>query len=100
MISLIFQSTKRHLSKRLENLDWKLEEQKEISELIANNVRTIFFHFEVFMSGRIMYQHIFSIIFPFFSAITIRSLLSKLKTAKCNLILLMEPANFKTLACC
>lgn len=32
------QSTKRHLSKRLENLDWKLEEQKEISESISNHV--------------------------------------------------------------
>nr|GMD01553.1 hypothetical protein F511_15699 [Ipomoea batatas] len=31
-------STKRHLSKRLENLDWKLDEQKETSKLIANDV--------------------------------------------------------------
>ncbi|KAK0589417.1 hypothetical protein LWI29_014076 [Acer saccharum] len=32
-------STKRHLSKRLENLDWKVEEQMETSKLIANDVR-------------------------------------------------------------
>ncbi|XP_051145613.1 uncharacterized protein LOC127261341 isoform X2 [Andrographis paniculata] len=31
-------STKRHLSKRLENLDWKVEEQREISKLISNDV--------------------------------------------------------------
>ncbi|KAK9285174.1 hypothetical protein L1049_024360 [Liquidambar formosana] len=31
-------STKRHLTKKLENLDWKLDEQKEISKLIANDV--------------------------------------------------------------
>ncbi|GAB2274960.1 hypothetical protein Dimus_009729 [Dionaea muscipula] len=30
--------TKRNLIKRLENLDWKLEEQKEMTELIANDV--------------------------------------------------------------
>lgn len=30
--------TKRHLSKRLESLDWKVEEQHETSKLIANNV--------------------------------------------------------------
>ncbi|KAI3804917.1 hypothetical protein L1987_26798 [Smallanthus sonchifolius] len=34
-------STKRHLSKRLENLDWKLEEQKEISKLIADDVNDV-----------------------------------------------------------
>lgn len=34
-------STKRHLSKRLENLDWKLEEQKETSKLIANDVHEV-----------------------------------------------------------
>ncbi|XP_024023363.1 uncharacterized protein LOC21387551 [Morus notabilis] len=31
-------STKRNLSKRLENLDWKMEEQKETTHLIANDV--------------------------------------------------------------
>lgn len=35
---LKLQSTKRHLSKRLENLDWKVDEQKEISKLIADDV--------------------------------------------------------------
>ncbi|XP_058210554.1 uncharacterized protein LOC131322961 [Rhododendron vialii] len=30
--------TKRHLTKKLENLDWKLDEQKEISKLITNDV--------------------------------------------------------------
>ncbi|CAL8139173.1 unnamed protein product [Prunus armeniaca] len=34
-------STKRHLTKKLENLDWKMEEQKEISELIANDVNEV-----------------------------------------------------------
>ncbi|KAL8195388.1 hypothetical protein R6Q57_025791 [Mikania cordata] len=34
-------STKRLLSKRLENLDWKLEEQKEISKLIADDVNDV-----------------------------------------------------------
>lgn len=34
-------STKRHLSKRLENLDWKIDEQKEISNLIANDVHDV-----------------------------------------------------------
>ncbi|KAJ0801432.1 hypothetical protein HanPI659440_Chr03g0117181 [Helianthus annuus] len=34
-------STKRHLSKRLENLDWKLDEQKEISKLIADDVNDV-----------------------------------------------------------
>nr|GLL27556.1 uncharacterized protein LOC109148217 [Ipomoea trifida] len=34
-------STKRHLSKRLENLDWKLDEQKETSKLIANDVTEV-----------------------------------------------------------
>ncbi|KAI7744967.1 hypothetical protein M8C21_006464 [Ambrosia artemisiifolia] len=34
-------STKRHLSKRLENLDWKLDEQKEISNLIADDVNDV-----------------------------------------------------------
>ncbi|CAH1444751.1 unnamed protein product [Lactuca virosa] len=34
-------STKRHLSKRLENLDWKLDEQKEISTLISNDVNDV-----------------------------------------------------------
>ncbi|XP_052177998.1 uncharacterized protein LOC127791879 [Diospyros lotus] len=31
-------STRRHLTKGLENLDWKLDEQKETSKLIANDV--------------------------------------------------------------
>ncbi|KAK9049904.1 hypothetical protein SSX86_005725 [Deinandra increscens subsp. villosa] len=34
-------STRRHLSKRLENLDWKLDEQKEISNLIADDVNDV-----------------------------------------------------------
>jgi hypothetical protein len=34
-------STKRHLSKRLETLDWKMDEQKEISNFIANDVREV-----------------------------------------------------------
>ncbi|KAK6918793.1 protein of unknown function DUF1664 [Dillenia turbinata] len=34
-------STKRHLSKRLESLDWKLDEQKEISNQIANEVSDV-----------------------------------------------------------
>ncbi|CAN6571496.1 unnamed protein product [Malus baccata var. baccata] len=33
--------TKRHLSKKLENLDWKVEEQKEITQLIANDVNEV-----------------------------------------------------------
>lgn len=36
------QSTKRHLTKKLENLDWKLDEQTEISKLIATDVSDIF----------------------------------------------------------
>ncbi|XP_071723811.1 uncharacterized protein [Rutidosis leptorrhynchoides] len=31
-------STKKHLAKRLESLDWKLEEQKETTRLISNDV--------------------------------------------------------------
>lgn len=34
-------TTKRHLSKRLETLDWKLEEQKEISGQILNDVTDV-----------------------------------------------------------
>ncbi|KAI3684781.1 hypothetical protein L6452_34007 [Arctium lappa] len=34
-------STKRHLSKRLETLDWKLDEQKEMSKLIADDVNDV-----------------------------------------------------------
>ncbi|WMV44079.1 hypothetical protein MTR67_037464 [Solanum verrucosum] len=34
-------STRRHLTKRLENLDWKLDEQIEISNLITNDVRDV-----------------------------------------------------------
>ncbi|KAK4847198.1 hypothetical protein QYF36_026889 [Acer negundo] len=37
-VSEALSSTKRHLSKRLENLDWKVEEQMETSKLIANDV--------------------------------------------------------------
>ncbi|XP_021273724.1 uncharacterized protein LOC110408911 isoform X1 [Herrania umbratica] len=37
-VSQTLNSTKRHLTKRLESLDWKLEEQKETSQLITNNV--------------------------------------------------------------
>ncbi|XP_062152364.1 uncharacterized protein LOC133860771 [Alnus glutinosa] len=34
-------ATKRHLTKKLENLDWKVEEQKETTKLIANNVNEV-----------------------------------------------------------
>lgn len=34
-------STKRHLTKRLENLDWKLDGQMETSNLIANEVNEV-----------------------------------------------------------
>ncbi|XP_015881502.3 uncharacterized protein LOC107417398 [Ziziphus jujuba] len=34
-------STKKHLTKRLETLDWKVEEQKEISQQIANDVNEV-----------------------------------------------------------
>ncbi|XP_031262080.1 uncharacterized protein LOC116120269 isoform X1 [Pistacia vera] len=34
-------STKRNLSKRLESVDWKLEEQMETSKLITNDVNTM-----------------------------------------------------------
>ncbi|KAL5798009.1 hypothetical protein ACOSQ2_002829 [Xanthoceras sorbifolium] len=37
-VSEALASTKRHLSKRLEKLDWKLEEQMETSKHIANDV--------------------------------------------------------------
>ncbi|GMI66265.1 hypothetical protein like AT1G04960 [Hibiscus trionum] len=37
-VSETLNTTKRHLSRRLESLDWKVEEQKETSLLIANNV--------------------------------------------------------------
>lgn len=37
-VSQTLATTRRHLSKRLESLDWKLEEQKEISQLIADDV--------------------------------------------------------------
>ncbi|KAK4771924.1 hypothetical protein SAY86_013699 [Trapa natans] len=40
-VSETLASTKRHLSKRLENLYLKLEEQKEISELIFNDVNDV-----------------------------------------------------------
>lgn len=41
-LTMIMQSTKRHLTKKLENLDWKLDEQKEISMLITNDVGDCF----------------------------------------------------------
>ncbi|XP_039119949.1 uncharacterized protein LOC120256315 [Dioscorea cayenensis subsp. rotundata] len=37
-VSAALASTKRHLSHRLEKLDWKLDEQKETSKLIMNEV--------------------------------------------------------------
>ncbi|KAL9360607.1 hypothetical protein Peur_048730 [Populus x canadensis] len=37
-VSETLASTKRHLTKRLENLDWKIEEQIETSKLIASDV--------------------------------------------------------------
>ncbi|KAG8642118.1 uncharacterized protein LOC110627766 [Manihot esculenta] len=37
-VSETLASTKRHLTKRLENLDWKVVEQMETSKLIANDV--------------------------------------------------------------
>ncbi|KAL7250153.1 hypothetical protein ACSBR1_012205 [Camellia fascicularis] len=40
-VSEALASTKRHLMKRLENLDWKLDEQKETSKLIANDVSEV-----------------------------------------------------------
>ncbi|KAL7177118.1 hypothetical protein ACSBR2_030450 [Camellia fascicularis] len=43
------QSTKRHLTKTLENLDWKLDKQKETSKLIANDMGNIFFLVQVLM---------------------------------------------------
>ena len=43
----ILQATKRHLSRRLESLDWKVEEQKETSQLIAKNVIEHYFCFEL-----------------------------------------------------
>ncbi|KAB1226617.1 hypothetical protein CJ030_MR1G027500 [Morella rubra] len=33
--------TKRHLTLKLENLDWKVEEHKETTKLIANNVNEV-----------------------------------------------------------
>ncbi|RWW49520.1 hypothetical protein BHE74_00044301 [Ensete ventricosum] len=36
--SFFFQATKRHLTQRLENLDGKLDEQKEMSKCILNEV--------------------------------------------------------------
>ncbi|GMY09764.1 hypothetical protein FCV25MIE_05003 [Fagus crenata] len=34
-------STKRHLTQKLENLDWKVEENKETTKLIANDVNDV-----------------------------------------------------------
>lgn len=41
-VSETLASTKRQLSKRLQNLDWKLQEQIETSKLIANDVHHLF----------------------------------------------------------
>ncbi|GFP86558.1 phd finger protein male sterility 1 [Phtheirospermum japonicum] len=40
-VSEALTSTKRHLTKRLENLDWKMDEQREISKLVANDVTEV-----------------------------------------------------------
>lgn len=40
-VSEALASTKKHLTKKLENLDWKVEEQKELSKLIANDVNEV-----------------------------------------------------------
>lgn len=40
-VSEALASTRRHLTKRLENLDWKLDEQIEMSNLITNDVRDV-----------------------------------------------------------
>lgn len=36
--------TKKHLTKKLENLDWKVDEQREISKLIVNDVTDVRFN--------------------------------------------------------
>lgn len=36
---LLMQSTKKHLSKELAKLDWKVEEQTDISKMILSDVR-------------------------------------------------------------
>lgn len=40
-VSQTLATTRRHLSKRLESLDWKFNEQKEISKLIADDVNDV-----------------------------------------------------------
>ncbi|KAI4331029.1 hypothetical protein MLD38_029258 [Melastoma candidum] len=40
-VSETLAATKRHLSKRLDTLDWKLEEQMDLSNLIANDVSEV-----------------------------------------------------------
>ncbi|KAJ0965181.1 hypothetical protein J5N97_026319 [Dioscorea zingiberensis] len=40
-VSAALASTKKHLTHRLENLDWKLDEQKETSKLIMNEVNGV-----------------------------------------------------------
>ncbi|KAL6543887.1 hypothetical protein OROGR_010384 [Orobanche gracilis] len=40
-VSEALASTKKHLTKRLENLDWKLDEQREISKVVANDVTEV-----------------------------------------------------------
>lgn len=38
-LDIVFlQITRRHLTKKLEELDWKVEEQRETTQLIANGV--------------------------------------------------------------
>lgn len=39
LLYLLTQSTKKHLSKKLATLDWKVEEQTEISKMILSDVR-------------------------------------------------------------
>ncbi|KAI6697557.1 hypothetical protein NL676_017676 [Syzygium grande] len=43
-VSQTLATTRRHLSNRLESLDWKLDEQKEISKLIADDVFDVKFN--------------------------------------------------------
>ncbi|KAL8520846.1 hypothetical protein ACS0TY_011410 [Phlomoides rotata] len=40
-VSEALASTKRHLTKRLETLDWKVDEQREISKLVAHDVTEV-----------------------------------------------------------
>lgn len=45
MFNQFVQSTRRHLTRRLESLDLKVEEHNELSQLIANDVRDFEFFF-------------------------------------------------------